>query len=150
MPLARPTASRSRSVVGMLQTALHRHRGLRWAAACGAAIATFSALSPDSSDSGAADRSSTEAMLAQEKLAARLPTATRGVSVPSDGGMLQPGDYVDVHATRTGAAVAANVLVVEAIDDSTVIAVHADHVDAVVASLADGGVMLVLVPEKTA
>ena len=145
---ARSTARRGRSTAGLLQTFLHRHRALRWAAACGAAIAAFAVLSSDPSNSGIAELSDTRELLAREELAARLPAATRGMSVPADGGALAPGDYVDVHASSTGAAVARNVLVVEVSGGDTVIAVPVDQVGAMVESLANDGVILVLVPFK--
>lgn len=148
MPLtqARSAARRGRSTTGLLQTFLHRHRALRWIAACGAAVAAFAALASGPSDSGVAGLSDARELLAREELAARLPTATRGVSVPAVGGAVAPGDYVDVHANSTGAAVATNVFVVEATGDDTVIAVPVDRVGAVVEALANDGVMLVLVP----
>ena len=138
----RAAASRA----GLLQTALYRYSSLRWVAAAGAAAAAFLALNSSPIDSDVGMASGTAMTLEQEQLAARLPTATRGVSIPTASGVLVPGDRVDVHGVLTGSPVVNGALVVEVTAEDTLIAVPRERVDAVVESMADGGVMLVLVP----
>ena len=131
---------------GLLRIALHRYSGLRWIAAAGAAVVAFSVLDSGPADSGADTLSDTDAMLAEKRLASRLPTATRGVSIPTAVGTLAPGDRVDVHEVESGIPVVSNVLVVGVTEEDTLIAVPRGQVGAVVDSMAAGGVILVLVP----
>ena len=141
----RPTANPGRSTVGWLQMMRHRHRGVRWIAAAGAAAAAFVALSSD----GANDRSASEiapTAAQQSGPAARLPPLTRGVPVPVDGAAFAVGDIVDIHEIRTGGAVVRDALVVGVSDEEAVVAVPAEQVDALVDALTTGGVILVLVP----
>ena len=140
----RPSAGLGRSAAGLLQTMLHRRRGIRWIAAGGAAVAVVMALSDDGSDGQPLNP--TPAVPQQQGPADRLAPATRGVPVPVEGVALRVGDAVDVHAVLTGAAVAHGALVVDSGEEEAVVAVPVERVDAMVDALTTGGVILVLVP----
>jgi Flp pilus assembly protein CpaB len=87
-------------------------------------------------------------------LAATLPAGHRGVALPVDIATphLEPGDIVELHATTIdGAGVARGVLtgtgrVLAAEEGSLVVAVPVPAVDELVAALASGPVVAVLVP----
>lgn len=143
----RPSAGLGRSAAGLLQTMLHRRRGIRWAAAAGAAVAVLMALSDDGSDGRPLDPPPAAAQ--QQGPADRLAPATRGVPVPVEGVALRVGDAVDVHAVLTGAAVAHGAPVIDSADEEAVVAVPVEQVDAVVDALTTGGVILVLVPHAS-
>jgi Flp pilus assembly protein CpaB len=87
-------------------------------------------------------------------LAASLPPGHRGVALPVDAATppLQPGDIVELHSTtiddagaaRRASTGTARVLAVE--EGSLVVAVPVPSVDGLVAALAHGPVVAVLVP----
>ena len=150
MSSIRPTAGRSVTLTGLLQTLRYRYHSFRWIAAGGAAVAVFLALNSDPQGTDpATDLSDPTNILDQERLASRLPAETRGVTIPTSSEVLTPGDYVDVHEVSTGTAVVGNVLVVEVTEDDTLIAVPTERIDTVVDSMTTGGVILVLVPRST-
>ena len=140
----RPSVGLGRSAAGLLQTMLHRRRGIRWVAAAGAAVAVLMALGDDGSDGRPLDP--TPVGPPQQGPADRLAPATRGVPVPVEGVALRVGDIVDVHAVLTGAAVAHGALVIDSGGEEAVVAVPVERVDAMVDALTTGGVILVLVP----
>ena len=142
MSPVRSAARAGRGTAGRLQTILYRHRWIRWAAAGGAALAVFAALSDDPSDPAPVSSA-----VRPPGPAGLLPPHTRGVPVPVDSAAFAVGDAVDVHAILDGAAVVAGALVVEADGDEVIVAVPAERVDATVDALTTGGVILVLVPE---
>ena len=141
--MARPRPGVRRSAAGRLRTGLHRHRWLRWAAASGAALAVFAALSGRSPDPPPA-----APVVIPPGPADLLPLHTRGVPVPVEGQAFAPGDLVDVHAVLDGSAVVRQALIVKVDDEGeeAVVAVPAEQVDATVDALTTGGVILVLVP----
>ncbi len=141
--MARPRPGVRRSAAGRIRTGLHRHRWLRWAAAGGAALAVFAALSGRSADPPPA-----APVVLPPGPADLLPLHTRGVPVPVEGQAFAPGDLVDVHAVLDGSAVVREALVVKVDDEGeeAVVAVPAEQVDATVDALTTGGVILVLVP----
>lgn len=144
MASARPIAGPGRSTVGWIQTMLHRRRGVRWVAAAGAAVAVFVVLGSDDPSTGGPE------VLAIQPAGPvdRLPPDTRGVPVPGGNPAFNPGDMVDIHEIRTGAAVVVDATVVMAGEDDTIVAVPVDQVDAMVDALTTGGVILVLVPRS--
>ena len=146
MALARPPAGRGHNAAEWLHWMLGHQRGLRWAAAIGAAVSVFVALGSN----GAENRVPIDEPASIASPAHRLAPATRGVPVPADGAQFRVGDVVDVHEIRTGDAIAHAVTVVDVQDDHTVVAVPAERVGAAVDALTTGGVILVLVPRDPA
>lgn len=144
--LARPAEGRGRATIGWFLTTRYRCRGLRWAAAAGAAMCVLlvlgsagseqSGVGLDGAGSGPAGRS-----------ASRLPEGTRGVVVDAAWDGFEAGDAVDVHASRTGRRVVDGAEVVYSSGGEAVIAVRPDQVAAVIDAIADGGVTLVLAPQ---
>ena len=146
MTLARPPAGRGHSAAGWLHRLLHHRRGLRWAAAIGAAVSVFVALGSGGSENRV-PIDGPASIARQSSPAHRLAPATRGVPVPADGVEFQTGDVVDVHEIRTGDAIAHAATVVAVQDEHTIVAVPAERVGATVDALTTGGVILVLVPQ---
>lgn len=146
--LARPAEGRGRAAIGWFLTTRYRYRGLRWAAAAGAAVCVLLVLGSagserpgtglDEAGSGPAGRS-----------ASRLPEGTRGVVVDAAWDGFETGDAVDVHAASTGQRVVAEAEVVYSSGGEAVIAVRPDQVAAVIGAVAGGGVTLVLAPRPT-
>lgn len=144
--MVRPTAGHS--TLGLIQLARYRYRGVRWIVAIGAAAAAFLALNYNSSEPASNILPNSAQTLNEEKLAARLPATTRGVSIPTTSEIFMPGDYVDVHEISTGKIVVSNALLVEVTSEDTVVAIPTGQVDAVVDAVTTGGIMLVLVPRS--
>ena len=137
----RPSPGRGRTAIGWFQTTRYRCRGLRWAAAAGAAICVLLVL-------GSANDEPSEARPEQSDAnpATRLPASTRGVVVDAAWEGLKAGDIVDVHATTTGQRIVPEAEVLNAASGEAVIAVQPDQVAAVITATATGGVTLVLAP----
>ena len=141
----RPHPGRGRAAIGWFQTTRYRCRGLRWAAAAGAAICVLLVL-------GSANENQSTTALEQSNTspttppASQLPAGTRGVIVNAPWNGFKTGDTVDVHATATGQRIVAKAKVVDAASDEAVIAVQPDQVAAVITAKATGGVTLVLAP----
>ena len=137
----RPRPGRGRTAIGWFQTTRYRCRGLRWAAATGAAICVLLVL-------GSANDEPSEAGPEQSgtSSATRLPDGTRGVIVNATWEGFKTGDIVDVHATTTGQRIVPKAEVLDAASGETVIAVQPDQVAAVITAKATGGVTLVLTP----
>ena len=144
---ARPGAGRSRAVIGWFQTTRHRCRGLRWAAAAGAAACVLVVLGSAGGERPQAQPGEAGSGPAAHP-ASRLPAGTRGVIVDAAWDGFKAGDIADVHAASTGLRVAAGVEVVDAAADrdKAVIAVRPDRVASVIDAIAGGGVVLVLAP----
>lgn len=143
--LVRPAEGRGRAAIGWFLTTRYRCRGLRWAAAAGAAVCVLLVLGSagseqsaglDEAGSGPAGRG-----------ASRLPEGTRGVVVDAAWDGFKAGDAVDVHATSTGRLVVAGAEVVYSSGGEAVVAVGPDQVTAVIDAIADGGATLVLAPQ---
>lgn len=137
----RPHPGRGRAAIGWFQTTRYRCRGLRWAAAAGAAICVLFVLS-----SANENQSTTDPEQSNTSGTTRLPAGTRGVIVNAPWNGFKTGDTVDVHATATGQRIVAKAKVVDAASDEAVIAVQPDQVPAVITAKATGGVTLVLAP----
>ena len=137
----RPHPGRGRAAIGWFQTTRYRCRGLRWAAAAGAAICVLLVL-------GSANENQSTTALEQSNTSptTRLPDNTRGVIVNATWDGFKPGDTVDIHATTTGQRIVTKAKVVDATSDEAVIAVQPDQVPAVITAKATGGVTLVLAP----
>ena len=137
----RPRPGRGRTAIGWFQTTRYRCRGLRWAAAAGAAICVLLVLG-----SANGEQSTTEPEQSSTNPATRLPHGTRGVIVNATWDRFKAGDIVDVHAVSTGQRIVAKAEVLDAASGETVIAVRPDQVAAVITATATGGVTLVLAP----
>ena len=137
----RPRPGRGRTAIGWFQTTRYRCRGLRWAAAAGAAICMLLVLS-----SANGEQSTTEPEQSGINSPTRLPDGTRGVIVNATWEGFKTGDIVDVHATTTGQRIVPEAEVLDAASGETVIAVQPDQVAAVITAKATGGVTLVLAP----
>lgn len=138
----RPHPGRGRAAIGWFQTTRYRCRGLRWAAAAGAAICVLLVLG-----SANENQSTTGPEQSNTNSATRLPDGTRGVIVNAPWNGFKTGDTVDIHATTTGQRIVAKAKVVDAASDEAVIAVQPDQVPAVITADAAGGVTLVLAPD---
>lgn len=141
----RPHPGRGRAAIGWFQTARYRCRGLRWAAAAGAAICVLLVLGSANENQSTTDpeQSNTNSSTGS---ATRLPDGTRGVIVNAPWNGFKAGDIVDIHATTTGQRIVAKAKVVDAASDEAVIAVQPDQVPAVITATSTGGVTLVLAP----
>ena len=137
----RPHPGRGRTAIGWFQTTRYRCRGLRWAAAAGAAICVLLVLG-----SANEEQSTTEPEHSGTNSPTRLPHGTRGVIVNAAWDGFKTGDIVDIHATTTGQRIVPGAEVVDAASGETVIAVRPDQVTAVITAKATGGVTLVLAP----
>ena len=137
----RPHPGRGRAAIGWFQTTRYRCRGLRWAAAAGAAICVLLVLS-----SANENQSKTDPEQSNTNSTTRLPADTRGVIVNAPWNGFKAGDIVDIHATTTGQRIVAKAKVVDAASDEAVIAVQPNQVPAVITADAAGGVTLVLAP----
>ena len=138
----RPHPGRSRAAIGWFQTTRYRCRGLRWAAAAGAAICVLLVLS-----SANENQSTTAPEQSNTSPTTQLPAGTRGVIVNTTWNGLKTGDTVDIHATTTGQRIVAKAEVVDAASNEAVIAVQPNQVPAVITAEAAGGVTLVLAPD---
>ena len=137
----RPHPGRGRTAIGWFQTTRYRCRGLRWAAAAGAAICMLLVLS-----SANEEQSTTKPEQSSTNPATRLPAGTRGVVVDAAWEGFKAGDIVDVHTVSTGQRIVANAEVVDAASGEAIIAVQPDQVAEVITAKATGGVTLVLAP----
>lgn len=137
----RPRSARGRTAIGWFQTTRYRCRGLRWAAAVGAAICVLLVLG-----SANEEQSTTGPEQSSANPATRLPAGTRGVIVNATWEGFKTGDIVDIHATTTGQRIVAKAEVLDTASGETVIAVRLDQVAAVITAKATGGVTLVLAP----
>ena len=137
----RPHPGRGRAAIGWFQTARYRCRGLRWAAAAGAAICVLLVLS-----SANENQSTTALEPPSTSPTTRLPAGTPGVIVNAPWNGFKTGDTVDIHATTTGQRIVTKAEVVDAASNEAVIAVQPNQVPAVITAEAAGGVTLVLAP----
>lgn len=137
----RPRPGRGRTAIGWFQTTRYRCRGLRWAAAAGAAICVLLVLG-----SANEEQSTTRPEQSSANPATRLPASTRGVIVDAAWDGFKANDIVDVHAVSTGHRIVAKAKVLDAASGEAVIAVQPDQVAAVITAKATGGVTLVLTP----
>lgn len=141
----RPHPGRGRTAIGWFQTTRYRCRGLRWAAAAGAAICVLLVLSSANEEQSTTEPEHSGTNSATRP-ASQLPAGTRGVIVNATWEGFKAGDIVDVHSTSTGQRIVAKAEVLDAASGEAIIAVQPDQVAAVITAKATGGVTLVLAP----